>query len=469
MSGPKTSVLSPNFLYYNALTEHARAQWAEKEILFCLLSMQESEQAISGLICKLQQLLEAHGPDERIISLLEEANACREVSFEDIDEDRGITDQELRDIRRDGAVDVSFRGSELLDTRGLRGKYLEYFQSIRGKTLQQKTNIARACAGKAAAMKQLQRKLALAHWDRLESIKEQVFADGIATSFYIPFTALRGRGGADEQIARINEALRPVSDMILTDDMLSQLQQLRQQAAELRDASCLSTFYQVVVRPFVESCAAYDGFYRAHNAEYEEYRTSYEILCEELGLVPQQLELSAEAITFYQAKTLELQELLLKRRTREAVMRTVDQVMAEMGYELVASRDVVKKSGKQYRDELYVYGEGTAISVVHTSDGQLTMELGGMDYGDRTPTEEEARGMAQQMVSFCVDFEAITEELKRRGLDLKTVTLLPADERYATIINLEDYEVRGKVETISEAKKEERKTTDTKKKKQEEG
>ena len=60
-----------------------------------------------------------------------------------------------------------------------------------------------------------------------------------------------------------------------------------------------------------------------------------------------------------------------------------------------------------------IYAEEARRSSISMVNGRVESALGGMDYGDRTPTEEEARGMAQQMVSFCVDFEAITEELKR--------------------------------------------------------
>lgn len=463
MSGPKTSVLSPNFVYYNALTEHAKAEWAEKEILISLQSMQSSERAIATLITKIQALQDDECPDARVQSLIETARQYMDVTFDDIDDSHDFTASELRGMKKEGAEDVSWYRKETLETVRLEGKYLEYYQSIRDKSFQQKTNIARACAAKAAKMKTQVRKLELAYWDLSESMKEEVFQEGIRTSFYIPFKSIRNRAGAEDIIKKINEALFGVSSMILTDSMLEQLRSLKEKAAEIKDGSYLSNFYQLVIRPFVEECTQYDAFYNAHFAEYEEYKTSYEILCSELNLVPQEMEISAESIAFYKAKTLELQGILLQRHTRETVMETVNEVMTEMGYDLVATRDVVKKSGKQYHDELYLYGDGTAISVVQSSEGQLTMEIGGLDYGDRMPTEEEAKNMESLMVSFCLDYQAIAEALVKKGLDMKKVSLLPPDAQYATIINLDDYEVSGSVETITEAKKEERRAEDTKK------
>lgn len=461
MSGPKTSVLSANFKYYNGLSESQRATWAENEILVSLRAMAACEKKIGLLISEIEALQDNDHPDERITSLLEAAKEMMNITFDDIDPEKEFTKQELGSIKNDGAEDVS-RG-ETLDRVDLEGKYLEYFQSVRGRSFDQKVNIARGCAAKAANMKTQVRKLELALIDLKEAAKDTVFREGIRTSFYIPFKSVRNRDGAQEMIRKINNALGALADMILTDAMLDQLHVLKSKTAEIKEASYLGNFYQLLVRPFVEECTAYDLFYKDHFAEYEEYKTSYEILCNELSLVPQVMEISAEGIEFYKSKTEELQEILLKRRTREMVMETVDKVMAEMGYDLLAARDVVKKSGKQYHDELFVYDEGTAISVVQSSESQITMEIGGLDYGDRMPTDQEAQDMSARMLSFCMDYDKITEALKRHGLDMKQVSRLPADPQYATIINLDDYNVTGTVQTITEIRKT-REQNDTKKK-----
>ena len=61
--------------------------------------------------------------------------------------------------------------------------------------------------------------------------------------------------------------------------------------------------------------------------------------------------------------------------------------------------------------------------------------------------------MSAKMVSFCSDYDKITEALKKHGLDMKQVSRLPADPQYATIINLDDYDVTGTAPTIAEARK----------------
>lgn len=461
MSGPKTSVLSANFKAYEALSESQRTTWAENEILASFRAMAVCEKKISLLIQKIEALQDSEHPDERVTAILNTAREMMTVTFDDIDPEKEFTQKELSSIKSGGAEDV-YRW-QILDSVDLEGKYLEYFQSIRGKTFDQKVNIARGCAAKAAKMRTHVRKLEPAFRDLEEAAKEAIFQEGIRTSFYIPFKSVRNRANAEEVVKKINDALSVVADMIITDAMLERFRVLKSKAVEIKDASYLANFYQLVVLPFVEECTAYDAFYNARFAEYEEYKTSYEILCNELSLVPQVMEVSAEGIEFYKSKTEELQEILLKRRTREMVMKTVDEVMEEMGYDLLATRDVVKKSGKQYHDELFVYNEGTAISVVQSSEGQITMEIGGLDYGDRMPTDREAQDMSATMLSFCMDYDKITEALKRHGFDMKQVSRLPADPQYAMIINLDDYNVTGTAQTITEVKKTQEQTVTRKK------
>ena len=464
MSGPKTSVLSANFMSYSALSEGQKAAWAEAEILVNLRSMAAYEKQIELLIPKIEYYQDIVHPDSYISELIETARECMTATFDDIDPHKKFDKNELDNLRNNKLENnISWYRVQTQSNVDLKGKYLEYFQSIRDRSLDEKVSIARGCATKAAKMKAQVRKLKLALRDLEEAAKAEVIMEGVKTSFYIPFKSIQNRSGAETLIKKINEELGTLTKKILTDSMLDQLQVLKNKAAEIRDASYLGNFYQVVVRPFVQECTAYDAFYNTHFAEYEEYKTSYEILCKELDLMPQVMEISEEAIAFYKSKTEELQDILLKRRTREMVMETIDEVMAEMGYDLVASRDVTKKSGKQYHDELFLYGDGTAISVVQSSEGQITMEIGGLDYGDRMPTSQEAQEMSTQMASFCVDYDKITEALKEHGLDMKQVSRLPADPQYATIINLDEYDLRVSVQTITEAKKTKEQTETQKK------
>ncbi|MDR1069325.1 MAG: hypothetical protein LBL37_00855 [Gracilibacteraceae bacterium] len=120
----------------------------------------------------------------------------------------------------------------------------------------------------------------------------------------------------------------------------------------------------------------------------------------------------------------------------------VNEVMAEMGYDVIGSRTVVKRSGKRFRNELFSYGDGTAINVTYDPAGQIAIELGGIDRTDRIPTAEEAEALHEDMESFCSDFGDFEERLQAKGVLLKSrVSLAPPAAEYAAIINLTDYTV----------------------------
>ena len=116
------------------------------------------------------------------------------------------------------------------------------------------------------------------------------------------------------------------------------------------------------------------------------------------------------------------------------------EVMQELGYPLLGTREVTKRSGKRFRHALYTFEDGTAIDVTYSDDGQIAMELGGLDNQDRVPDEQETIYLCDAMESFCTSFEQIEERLRRRGIVIKErIHMLPPTEENAQIINTEDY------------------------------
>ena len=116
--------------------------------------------------------------------------------------------------------------------------------------------------------------------------------------------------------------------------------------------------------------------------------------------------------------------------------------MTEMGYELIGSREVKKRSGKRFKNELFTFNEGTAVNVTYSPDGQIAMELGGLSREDRIPTAEESSVLTADMESFCGEFAEFERRMREKGIDLgRRIALSPPSADYATIINLNDYEI----------------------------
>lgn len=128
---------------------------------------------------------------------------------------------------------------------------------------------------------------------------------------------------------------------------------------------------------------------------------------------------------------------------QEYISRTIDEVMLEMGYDLIGDRTVTKRSGRQFHSELFTFSEGTAVNITRSSSGQITMELAGLDSSDRQPTDDESDVLCAEMESFCGAFSEFEKRLAKKGVISKHISILPPTSEYAQIINVNDYELSG--------------------------
>jgi len=125
----------------------------------------------------------------------------------------------------------------------------------------------------------------------------------------------------------------------------------------------------------------------------------------------------------------------------------LDTVMREMGYHVLATRTVDKKSGKRFSHDLYTYRDGTVVNVTTASDGKITMELGKPDLVDRLPSENETDMLVREMEAFCHDFAEIEERLRAYGVVVADrITMLPPTAEHAQIINTAEYTLKQETE-----------------------
>ena len=189
----------------------------------------------------------------------------------------------------------------------------------------------------------------------------------------------------------------------------------------------------------------------------EEVRKTYDdlllkcrILAEAGGFEVTEPDVTREGIEFLEEQARRLEKADLARREKEYIDQAVDEAMREMGYELVGDRTVVKKNGRKVRHELYSLNEGTAVDVTYGADGQISMELGGLDTEDREPTHGESAQLVEEMRQFCTHYETLARRLARQGIEMRHMQLLPPEAEYAQIINISDYHMtRQDVEGFS--------------------
>ena len=237
----------------------------------------------------------------------------------------------------------------------------------------------------------------------------------------------------------IQAELTTLTELPLTGDQKIRVEEIRTKFEEIEDPDFLKNFYAMTVLPFAKECRSYHTAYAAQGEEYERKCFIYESNARKLGMVVKHVPFSAEAIAVLDARIREM-EMAIQRQDEQAyISKCVDEAMQEMGYSVVGNRDVVKRNGKRFRNELYLFDEGTAVNVTYSNDGQITMELGGIGTDDRIPTATESASLASDMRTFCDDYYEIEKRLRKKGIITERLSILPPDEQYAQIINVSDY------------------------------
>ncbi|MCR5662852.1 MAG: hypothetical protein K6G50_12135 [bacterium] len=235
---------------------------------------------------------------------------------------------------------------------------------------------------------------------------------------------------------------------------------LRSEIASARDKlenvvtlEYLHNFRQLICLPLGKRCQNIKAEYERWHSEYEALRNKYESLCYAMGMDPQETSCTEEGVSFLRQEAERLDRIFLEKHQQEIVRFAIDETMKEMGCELIGTRNVTKRSGKQFRNELFDFGEGAAVNVTYAQDGTVTMELGGLDEEDRSPDSHETEELCGRMEEFCGKYQEICQSLKAKGLESKTVQMCPPTAEFAQIINTSDYDMKTETKTLRKARR----------------
>ncbi len=253
---------------------------------------------------------------------------------------------------------------------------------------------------------------------------------GVQSFFVLP--AETGSEKFEAEKKRIDEQLRVLSlgndcPANLKGEVLSASKALSRITTKER----LNTFQAVTIQPLLNRIDVDRLQVLEQKSELEELQSRYTALCSVAGAQPEVFSTESGALEKIRDKVATLEKQIVMQTEQEYISECVNEVMAEMGYDIIGNRSVTKKSGKRFRNELYSYGDGTAINITYDSDGQIAIELGGIDRADRIPTLDETDVLREDM-----------ERLKAKGVLIKSrVAMAPPAAEYATIINISDYNI----------------------------
>ena len=194
------------------------------------------------------------------------------------------------------------------------------------------------------------------------------------------------------------------ANSILSLELRDRIENAIEKMSKINNEEFLKNYNAVTVKPLVDECTEYIKNVEIYGSEFEELETEYKILCSDLNIIPKIFKISESSIADLKKEISNIYEEILKNNEQEYIADTIDEVMKEMGYDLIGSREVTKKSGKRFCDELYTFKEGTVVNIRYDSHGKIAMELGGIDNEDRLPSSSEALKLEDEMIVFCDKF-----------------------------------------------------------------
>lgn len=294
----------------------------------------------------------------------------------------------------------------------------------------------------------LKKEAVLKHLNEAEKEQEEKRSKAINSLGNMSFKNItrKIKNTVDDSIKKVSAVLDGVNTENLSFELLQKLNTLKTQLNLIDSAEHLHNFEIMSVKPFVKECEAYNIFYNANIGAYDQQLAEYQAVAEQVGVTTEAIMFSETAIQVLKEKTEELKKQLEEVSSQEYISKCIDEAMEEMGYQVIGTREVTKKSGRKFRNELYLFDEGTAVNVTYTPNGQITMELGGLDEVDRIPNAAESKGLVDSMEEFCDGYAKLEKILLRKGVITKRISVLPPDEEYAQIINVNDYEMQQDVE-----------------------
>lgn len=452
MSGPKISVYS--------LTGWARKVvdgqiQCEQRGLICGEQIKALLSACSGMGSELNKSL-------AMFELLQKRSGGQESLIEEVKSIQKSMDQEIQRIQSEfnrniPRVSPKYRISE--EALEEKKRELEKIVAIKNKAQALKDKLDEvANAGKEAgkgAQRKVQQTIAeyLTDGDddkpgalegRDLSALESSIADDISGVFsFDDVDEQQEDTSFDDRKKAIRNELMELLKLELSKELTDEIRNAVINLDGITQMANLSTFDSITVKKIFRDLEAYQMECERKQAEFAEAVIRYQMLCDMAGRAEERDRTFTDEDELEEA-TAEMEKIVVKQKEQTYIADCVDEVMKDMGYDLIGRREVRKKSGKQFKNELYQFGEGTAVNITYSPEGQISMELGGIAREDRIPSEEEITVLTQNMESFCGEFSEFEKRMKTKGVIVgNRIALMPPTADYAAIINVSDYEVEN--------------------------
>ena len=450
MSGPKISVYS--------LTG-----WARKVVdgqIQCEQKAMVCGEQIKAIISECVGMDKEIEKSLAMLNNLQQKYGGQENLIEEIRELRNSMDQEIKKIREEFSRNVptispKYRISdEALEEKRQK---LERIMAIKKKAqaLKDRLDMAAKAGGEAGKGEQKKAYQTISEYLNYETgeaepdthIKDvselkSSIDDGMSGAFsFDDLDEIAEDTSFEDRKKAIRLELMELLKLDLSKQLVSEVKNALNNLDGITQIDNLTTFDSITVKKIFRDLEAYQKECEEAQKAFEEDLLRYRTLCELAG---KNSETEREFANVDELETAiqQMEAIITKQKEQAYISDCVDEVMKDMGYDLIGRREVKKKSGKQFRNELFQFDEGTAVNITYSSDGQISMELGGIAKEDRIPSDDEMSVLTKDMETFCSEFSEFERRMKDKGIIVgNRIALMPPTKDYAAIINVSDYSI----------------------------
>ena len=140
---------------------------------------------------------------------------------------------------------------------------------------------------------------------------------------------------------------------VLPSEYKAEIEESVKRISDINDGIFLKNYVSVTIKPLMKKSNEYISEYEQCHTEFEELYTEYNALCELYYYVPQEFICSLNSISILKDEIQRIKEIAAEDVEQAYISDCIDEVMEEMGYSVLGSREVTKKNGKHFRNELY--------------------------------------------------------------------------------------------------------------------
>lgn len=204
---------------------------------------------------------------------------------------------------------------------------------------------------------------------------------------------------------------------------------------ESLDAQSKEEMINVRLRTFLSTKENYERKLKVYE-KFEERITEYEALTELLNIEPKDFHFEEHSVEQIEAEIKQLEEFLQKKAENEVVSESIQEIMEELGYNILASDEIALPT-REIDHRIYDFGKDNVINAFTSDNGTVLFEVMGVKKEDEEMTQMEKLRVKEGMDEFCSAFPVIQHKLKEKGIQTKLIRSSPADVRYARAIDVD--------------------------------